>query len=259
MQSRPETHDDTVRKIPHHQHNYPRHGHGALFNFMSPISYGAERFQIRVGLVAAEPVARDDQGAFRAGMQRAHASQVVAQKQALVEKIQARTVQDSLQKRANGVQAKSRRAGTPNKRDRICRVCRRRGRSPDAAGPKLRLEAHGQTGDRQGRVFNEIDPHVWRNVNRPARHQHSRLGKPGGAPRISRVDPPGSPETLHGARQRRLPQAKSYSKMREICRRRHRLRVSPPVHAAARPRRSRVGKGISRGGWPAGISGLQTS
>ena len=28
-------------------------------------------FQIRVGLVAAEPVARDDQGAFRAGMQRA--------------------------------------------------------------------------------------------------------------------------------------------------------------------------------------------
>ena len=34
--------------------------------------------------MAAEPVARDDQGAFWAGMQRAHASQVVAQKQALV-------------------------------------------------------------------------------------------------------------------------------------------------------------------------------
>ena len=79
----------------------------------------AERFQIRVGLVAAEPVARDDQGAFRAGMQRAHASQVVAQKQALVEKIQARTVQDSLQKRANGVQAKGRRAGVPDARGRI--------------------------------------------------------------------------------------------------------------------------------------------
>ena len=39
MQSRPKTHDNTVRKIPHHQHNYPRHGRGVLFNFMSPISY----------------------------------------------------------------------------------------------------------------------------------------------------------------------------------------------------------------------------
>ena len=96
---------------------------------------GAERFQIRVGLVAAEPVARDDQGAFRAGMQRAHASQVAAQKQALVEKIQARTVQDSLQKRTDGVQAKGRRAGVPDARGRIRRVYRRRGCNPDAAKP----------------------------------------------------------------------------------------------------------------------------
>ena len=83
---------------------------------------GAERFQIRVGLVAAEPVARDDQGAFRAGMQRAHASQVAAQEQALVEKIQARPVQNGLQERTDGVQAKGRRAGAPDVRGRIRRV-----------------------------------------------------------------------------------------------------------------------------------------
>ena len=56
---------------------------------------GAERFQIRVGLVAAESVARDDQGTSRDVIQRAHVSQVVVQKQTLGEKIQTRTVQDS--------------------------------------------------------------------------------------------------------------------------------------------------------------------
>ena len=170
---------------------------------------GAERFQIRVGLVAAEPVARDDQGAFRAGMQRAHASQVVAQKQALVEKIQARTVQDSLQKRANGVQAKGRRAGVPDARGRIRRVYRRRGCNPDAAEPKLWLEAHGRAGDEQDHVFNKIDPDVWRNVKRPAHHQYSRLCKLGDVPRIPRRDPPGSSKILHGTGQRILPQVKT--------------------------------------------------
>ena len=70
-----------------------------------------------------------------------------AQEQALVEKIQARAVQDSLQKRANGVQAKGRRAGVPDARGRIRRVYRRRGCNPDATESKLWLEAHGRTGD----------------------------------------------------------------------------------------------------------------
>ena len=158
---------------------------------------------------------------FGAGMQRAHASQVVAQKQALVEKIQARTVQDSLQKRANGVQAKGRRAGVPDARGRIRRVYRRRGCNPDAAEPKLWLEAHGWTGDEQDHVFNKIDPDVWRNVRRPTHHQGSRLCKLGDVPRIPRRDPPGSSEILHGAGQRLLPQVKNDSKVRGICRRRH--------------------------------------
>ena len=38
------------------------------------------------------------------------------------------------------------------------------GCNPDAAEPKLWLEAHGRAGDEQDHVFNKIDPDVWRNV-----------------------------------------------------------------------------------------------
>ena len=219
---------------------------------------GAERFQIRVGLVAAEYVDQDDQGAFRAGMQRAHASQVVAQEQALVEKIQARTVQDSLQKRANGVQAKGRRAGVPDARGRIRRVYRRRGCNPDATESKLWMEAHGWTGDEQDHVFNKIDPDVWRNVRRPTHHQGSRLCKLGDVPRIPGMRSAGIIQnstwywTTRPATSQKL--FGSTWNLQE---------TTSPLSFSPRTRRSsirlRLRGGISRDGWPAGISGLLTS
>ena len=209
--------------------------------------------------MAAEPVARDDQGAFRAGMQRAHASQVAAQKQALVEKIQARTVQDSLQKRANGVQAKNRRAGVPDARGRIRRVYRRRGCNPGRS--RTQIMAGGPTGGRE----TSKTTFSTRSIRMFGAMSEDRL-------LISIVDSANSETFQEFLEEIRRDHPKFYmvldnaschkskidSGVRGICRRRHR-----PSSFSPRTRRSstrlRPRGGISRDGWPAGISGLLTS
>ena len=128
------------------------------------------------------------------------------------------------QKRANGVQAKGRRAGVPDARrkDTPClqktRLQSRRSRTQImAGGPRAKAGDDCKTtfSTRSIRMFGAMSED--RLIIK-----RSRLGKLGDVPRIPRRDPPGSSKILHGTGQRILPQVKNDSGVRGICRRRHR-------------------------------------